>query len=341
MPVKERDNYFDQLRGIAIIAILAIHISSVIADKIFVDTINFSFLYVYRQLLNFAVPLFLFVSGYFLAKKDVSSVSKYKSFIFKQANKIIIPYVIYTLIFILIDHHNGETITFRSVSQNLLTGNVISPYFFIPLIFQYYLLLPLLQKFNNFKGLMISVVINILYFIGLYAYRFGLSTDIPNLYYALVFPAWIIFYQYGLYSGKFGLPKKSIISLLLLAVSIVLLFVEANFWMSEKNLFSFAISQIRLSSFIYSFCLINVLVTFKLFYSKFLSRVGLISFGIFLTHMFILVYFLAPIVLNTELYFNQPLYQIVILFLLVIIDYLVIIMLQKIFPKKLSQILGF
>lgn len=341
MPNIKRDDYFDQLRGIAIIAIVAIHVTSVIVDRNFANTFNFSFLFIYRQLLNFAIPLFLFVSGYFMAIKDVSNVKKYKSFILKQTKKILIPYTIFTSIFILIDYYSGESITLKSVALNFLTGNVISPYFFIILIFQYYLLLPLLQKINNLKGLIISIVINILYFVALYIYRINLTQDIPNLYYALIFPAWLFFYQYGLYSGKYALPKKSAIWLWLLPLSVVLIFIESKFWLKEKNLVSFAISQLRVSSFIYSFILINILVSYRFFNIKFLSKIGLVSFGIFLTHMFILLYLFIPLTINTGIYYNQPLYQISILLAIILINYFAIYLVQKILPKKINQLLGF
>lgn len=341
MSEKKRDDYFDQLRGIAIIAIVAIHITSVIIDKSFTNTFNFYFLFIYRQLLNFAIPLFLFISGYFMAKKDVSSVGKYKTFILSQAKKIIIPYVIFTSLFILVDYYSGENITVKSVLLNFLTGNVISPYFFIILILQYYLLLPLLQKINNIKGLTFSIVINILYFFALYIYRINLNQDIPNLYYALIFPAWLFFYQYGLYSGKYGLPKKSVIWIWFLILSIILILIESMIWFKEKHLVSFAISQLRVSSFIYSFFLINILVSYKFFKIKFLSKIGLVSFGIYLTHMFLLVYLVLPLTTKKLIYDIQPVYQILILFLIILINYFAIYIFKKILPKKISHLLGF
>lgn len=337
----KRDDYFDQLRGIAIIALVAIHISSVIVDRNFAHTFNFSFLFIYRQLLNFVIPLFLFVSGYFMAIKDVSTIKKYQSFILKQAKKILVPYAIFTSIFILIDYYSGENITLKSVTLNFLTGNVISPYFFIILIFQYYLLLPILQKINNLKGLIISIIINILYFVALYIYRINLTQDIPNLYYALIFPAWLFFYQYGLYSGKYGLPKKSTIWLWLLPLSIILILIESLFWLKEKHLVSFAISQLRVSSFIYSFILINILVSYRFFNIKFLSKIGLVSFGIYLTHMFLLIYLVLPLTTKILIYDIQPLYQIIILFLIILINYFAIYIVQKILPKKINQLIGF
>ncbi len=341
MSEKVRDIYFDQLRGIAIIAIVAIHVSSVIFNINSADKANFSFLFNYRQLLNFAVPLFIFVSGYFMAKKDVSNSKKYKSFIFKRASKILIPYAIYTSIFIIIDYHSGEDISLKTITRNFLTGDVVSPYYFFILIFQYYLLLPLLQKINSSKGLIISIIINILYFVFLYMYRVNSYYDISNLNYATIFLAWIFFYQYGLYCGKYGAPKKSVIFLVLLAISIILILIESAFWMTHKQLVSFAISQLRISSFIYSLCLINVLVSYRFFYLKFLSSIGLVSFGIFLTHMFLLLYLLKPLTENQLLFSIQPLYQVIILFVIIFINYLVIRFLQILLPKKINQILGF
>lgn len=68
----KRDLYFDQLRGIAIIPVVLIHTTGTMAS-FNENSWNFNFLFTLRQILNFAVALFIFISGYFLSKKSIQS----------------------------------------------------------------------------------------------------------------------------------------------------------------------------------------------------------------------------------------------------------------------------
>ena len=61
---KDRDTSFDAFRGIAIIAVTAIHAidSDFSRRHSLTGEWNFFFLVTYRQLLNFAVSVFIFIS---------------------------------------------------------------------------------------------------------------------------------------------------------------------------------------------------------------------------------------------------------------------------------------
>lgn len=63
--MKDRIEYFDFLRGIAIIGVIIIHVTSVglVGSD---DSIGYYITMVMRQIVNFSVPLFLSISGYFL-----------------------------------------------------------------------------------------------------------------------------------------------------------------------------------------------------------------------------------------------------------------------------------
>ena len=70
--ITTRDDSFDALRGIAILCVVAIH-AIVLPDNVpskGLDAVNFWAVVFFRQTLNFAVPAFLFISGYFCVKGD-------------------------------------------------------------------------------------------------------------------------------------------------------------------------------------------------------------------------------------------------------------------------------
>ena len=68
--MKQRIEYFDSLRGLAIMMVVGIH-TYVLSDSLITMAI--------RQVFNCAVPLFLAISGYFMSHKDVSNKEKYLS----------------------------------------------------------------------------------------------------------------------------------------------------------------------------------------------------------------------------------------------------------------------
>src|SRR4030042_1293639 len=65
---EKRDLSFDAFKGIAIIAVIAIH--AIYAGG---SPYSPSFVY-YRQLLNFSVPLFFFIAGYWSSKAKIESL---------------------------------------------------------------------------------------------------------------------------------------------------------------------------------------------------------------------------------------------------------------------------
>ena len=76
----ERITYFDMLRGLAIIGVVAIH-STGTGLTFPADSFNFYFTILWRQLINFSVPLFLTISGYFMVRKKIVSLTDYLFFI--------------------------------------------------------------------------------------------------------------------------------------------------------------------------------------------------------------------------------------------------------------------
>lgn len=86
-------SYFDFLRGIAIMMVIGIHTYSGGSFDDVAGAVNV----IFRQLLNCAVPLFLAMSGFFIARKDLSSKDSYFAFLKKQIPKVYIPCLVWSL----------------------------------------------------------------------------------------------------------------------------------------------------------------------------------------------------------------------------------------------------
>lgn len=157
MATTNRNEYFDILRGAAIIAVVAIHSISVGLNQP-INSLDFNLTMFFRNAINFAVPVFLAISGYFLVNKNVQNTAQYISFIKKQIPKVYLPCLVWSLCWLLLSRLRGGGLDYFDV----FTFQANEIYYFIFLIVQCYLLLPFLQKLATHKGLLISVAISII-----------------------------------------------------------------------------------------------------------------------------------------------------------------------------------
>lgn len=85
--------YFDFLRGVAILMVVGIHTF----PECSWDESNDYLLIILRLLLNCAVPIFLALSAFFLAKKSFHGKDDIHSFWKRQIPKVYIPCLIWSL----------------------------------------------------------------------------------------------------------------------------------------------------------------------------------------------------------------------------------------------------
>lgn len=138
----ERIEYFDFLRGIAIIFVIAIHSFSPFSLNES-NTVVYHLAILWRQIIGCAVPIFMAISGYFMSYKVIDTQSKYHAFIKKQIPRVYVPMLVWSLPF-LINSYLNDVSFIKSLIWFLVGG--FSVYYFIFLIVQYYILLPKLQS---------------------------------------------------------------------------------------------------------------------------------------------------------------------------------------------------
>lgn len=134
-----RNKYFDFLRGLSIIMVVGIH---TFRGYDFL-TIQGWFSVAIRQLLNCAVPLFLAISGFFMANKDLSTRENRNAFWAHQIPKVYIPALVWGVPWLAIAILGRENALLSIVSW-FCCG--MSIFYYIALIIQYYLLLPVIQQ---------------------------------------------------------------------------------------------------------------------------------------------------------------------------------------------------
>lgn len=354
----KRDESFDALRGIAIIAVVAIHASSYIfgSETFSLDSNGFNVALLYRQTLNFAVPVFLFISGYWMSNKKVDSFEEYKQFLIQRLKRIVVPYLFWSIFILSIVATRTQVFDVQEILFKLLTGGAIGPYYFIVLIAQFYILTPIFQRVNkNSYGFILILLINLLslsfsYFTRLY---FGSSFFSSLSVYAMPFYAWIIFYELGILYRNVDKHKISKHAATLIVISIIFALTmslfEAKIIFIKYNNLEFAASAVKFSSFLYSGCFITGFLYIRQKVSKWsnlLVSLGNYSFGIYLIHMpvlWIVNDFLKETFFKEGIHYTiQPIFQFIVVFMTVMICYVFMFTSKKILPRSIHKtLLGF
>ena len=340
--VSERIEYFDMLRGVAIFGVVAIHASGA-GLQFSEESINFNFTVMWRNILNFAVPMFLAISGYFLAKKTIGSPKEYVAFQRKQIPRVYIPLLIWSLVWF------GFSVIIYNKSLvheliKLVSFQSSGPYYFIALIIQYYLLLPVLKKLANNKGVAFSLLISMVMTCTIFYIRYYTEINLPLILYAGNFATWLMFFVLGLYLGSKGeikTPNKYLVPLVLTFYALSC--AESYVLIALFHQAGDAVTAVKASSFMYSFFLIIFLFNNpNLIKSKILKQIGVTSFGIYLIHMFALT-----VISRVILHLYSPIkdisyaYQFFLIGIVMLSCFLCISVFNKVFSGDQSRLLGF
>ena len=329
--LNSRNPYFDFLRGMAIIMVIGIH--TVKKDNLGFQSVEDICTVLLRLVLNCAVPLFLAISGFFLGKRDISFGERHIRFLKRQIPKVYVPCLIFSLPYLFMAIYSDTHNVFKSLATYFACG--FSVYYFIALIIQYYLLLPILSKCDRWVGVITSAIISITCIL-IVTYILHISMiNLPLLIYAGPFPLWLVFFVMGIYFSKSPRDYSIIPPIIMIIIGFVMQIGEYLFWLNKGQI----VLGIKLSSFIFSSGLIWFLFSKKIenSYSEniifsTINWIGGISFGIYLLHCYIIM---AARKLLPEL-------QWLVLWSLVLsISVLIIWAIKSIFPKFSDKYLGF
>lgn len=283
-----RNHYFDFLRGFAIIMVVGIHSMKGVNSDL--STITSTAYVCLRMLLNCAVPIFLAISGYFIASKYSRRSMDYSALLRKQIPKVYIPCLLFSLPYFVMTIKDGESSYIASFSYFFLCG--FSVYYFIALIIQCYLLAPLLTRFNKLGGVIICALISACSIITISYLQKCTDVDLPLIIYAGPSPVWIVFFMMGVYFSTHNRDYRIVGPLLLIAVGMALQIIEHKYWLSQGQ----AALGIKLSSFIFSAGAVWLLFCKKIensysdsFGFKTVNWIGGMSFGIYLIHCFVIL----------------------------------------------------
>lgn len=286
----------------------------------------------FRNLLNCAVPIFLAMSAYLTNQKDSYKLDGY---LLRRIQRLYIPVLIWSTPFLILSLLNDGNYFYSFINYALCGFGI---YYFIALLLQYTLFIKLMYWFSEkISRLLLACAISVVSIL-LVSYILHFTEIQPALIiYAGLFPLWMCFFVLGLYLKNKNLIPLGVsltLSILFLALSVIETYFYSQGHSDLRGL------GIKLSSFVFSFMVIQGLMYWIKSYTPVIKRsllysvfvlLGNISFGIYLIHIQVLI------VLNKILDV-----QAVVLFVLtVLISSLIIMGCRYILPKKYFKILGF
>ena len=160
-----RQPYFDFLRGIGALMVVSLHLYGYMYNC---SNLSLFFIFI-REIYQAAVPIFCVSSAYFLINKNIETKEMYFKFLKRQVMKVFLPMLFFSIPYFLIDIRNGGLL-YKSIIE-LVTGSY-SIYYFVPLIIQFYVLLPLFQKSKVIRNPILGIFVSVFWsFIYVYLIR--------------------------------------------------------------------------------------------------------------------------------------------------------------------------
>ena len=330
--MKQRNRYFDVLRGVAILMVIAIHTYKPSIE----GWINLANLGV-RQILSCAVPLFFAMSGFFIYKKVLVSRFAVLKFWKHQIPKVYAPTILWSLpLFLLAVIKGNNPIT--STLKLLMCG--FSVYYFIAVIIQYYLLLPVLQraKVTSLGGVILSVLISLVSIVTVTFFNIILDAHLPLIIYAGCCLLWLMFFVVGCCLSDTPRTYSLGYVIALMLIGFILSFLESYYLLSHYRL-GFGIKP---SSFIFSLGAVLFLMSARveqfvanrmnaLF--RLLKYLGSVSFIVYLIHCYLIKWILPHTGFVNEYWLTRWL-------LVVILSLVTVQVLNRLVPTKLKYFFG-
>lgn len=270
-----RNSKVQILRGLAILAVVGIHTCPGGKWQI-----------VIRPFINYAVALFLFLSGY-LTSIPVSNV---KEFYKKRILRVLIPYIIWTMVYTILSNQPER------ILKNMLTTEANSALYYIFVYIQFVLITPFLDRLVKSKwswaGWCVAPVSAIIFkYIPLFS-NFELSRNMA-IFWNICGLGWFTYYYLGIMLGNHLITKdfrwKRLGTIYIVAV--ILQMLEGYTWFLAGN--TNPGTQIKISAFLtesifllFAYCYLKS--SYNNSKGKLLQLLGDCSFGIYLTHIMIM-----------------------------------------------------
>lgn len=325
----------DFIRIICIFSVIMIHVTTKILAISGNDLANYPFTLFLNQLSRFAVPLFFVISAFGL-KLNYSQSFKYLPYLWHRLSKLFLPYLFWSLIYYYIIYPHSSD----SFIKAFLVGSSSYQLYFIPSLFIFYLIFPLLLRYiniiNHWLFLIFLLVVQFT-LLSIDYYFKPLSFAHPINVFLLNFIYFILGILSSLHQEKILIFIKKYLKIIIplsFVFAIYLTFEGAFRYLKTQNYLSFY-SQWRPSVLIYSVTIFGLLFYLGKIIKinpKYIKKFSSYSFFVYFIHIIfieIIQRFLPAAYLNNSL---------LLYFLVIIPSYLCAFLFSKI--SKLSKLTG-
>jgi peptidoglycan/LPS O-acetylase OafA/YrhL len=303
--MRERLIEYDLLRIFAALAVIAIHVTARY------DLNSSLLVFVGNQATRNAVPMFIIMSGFVLYFADQKKWLPVQLFLHRRFGRVLNPYIIWTTLYVV-----GTAVFYRQfwpniqtflvvLGKHLLFGTGFFHLYFLIIIFQLYLLYPLLRiwlKDHATSLLLISFILTLTGQTLVYLHELQLVT-LPYLgfLYCTLFPLWLFYFVLGMYMAAHTRQMASLVHnrewwlglLTLLSLGIVL----------ADSYYTQTFIAIKPSLILYTvlthFFLYSLALRWKETFKKWEGKIR------WLANQSFLIYLLHPLVLSV-LFFGMP-----------------------------------
>lgn len=333
-------NYVIQMiRGLCILGVIFIHCPSAIEY----DAVSNIIWITWRQVIVFPVAIFLFIAGNLF---DSKKYKDYMQLLTVRGGRLIVPFLFWSVVYLSIDILrsviNGRPVDYWNLFIRLITGRAIGPFYYIIVLFLLTCISPLLESIvykRNKKSSYALLDVLLLMITPVYAaiiYWMMITKGSAFSYYAMLLPAWILFYYIGIRTSILCCNPNKRIYVIILFVGLTVSFIEAFFYLKNGLDIEFVIGQLKASSICYT---IAVAILFysvwterkdykpKRIVEKVLIWYGDHSYIIYLSHCIVLL--LANAVLS-RFHLNWIINYTVTFIIVVVISFLAISIVEKI-----------
>ncbi|MGD6776436.1 acyltransferase [Sutcliffiella horikoshii] len=291
------------IRAIGCLLVLLVHVS---ATYYYMQDGYNDLTFFFNQIGRFGTPLFAVISGFLLFYQVRKKGFDFKRFLTSRTVKIGAPFVFWSFFYLLLmfifEGKNPLNDGKKMFTVNFLLGNSYVHLYFMSIVFQFYLLFPLLQFFRSKKSW--SVLLIIALGLNLYAVQFYSSpVEMDTLGYIIDQRAflmnWIFFFVLG---GFLAYNWETIheYAKRLKLVSVVGVIMVVFFTIYEYQTKG-SVSSNRPWNFlnipIIIFAIIGLYdyVSKSKYLTKTLNLIGQLSMGIYLVHMFVIYVFVRTV----------------------------------------------
>lgn len=335
----------DMLRGIAILAVILIHISGVVITSSQIDIETETFFIIINQLSRFAVPVFLFLSGLGLTLSQKMSEG-YFVFLKKQILKILPLYLLWSVVY-LIAGNLGQQISPLEAIKSITSGGSYYHLYYVPLIIIFYILYPFLRGISkNNAAIILILLITVSSQWADELFSTGLLKEQRNpLNWCIYFVVGIWFAQH-LEEIKEKVKARQKLIAMLYFVATAGIVCEAFIYMKIGISLGDATTSMRPSVIIYSIIFVLFIMTLQ-FQNKnvtyVLNQLSKVSYGVYLSHAIILA---SCSVLFAKLGFRTGsvtfaiVSLVIVLSLSIIITKVVDLVLNRAYAVPLKKLLG-